>query len=160
LLKCHPAKDQFKEPVQLHELCAQIKAKYPASIMFVCGDVSGKKGDIGHEERNATHYKLIQRYLKLSPKQLNINNKNLEHGDSRLLVNTLLSNYPNLYFSQEGCPDLISEYLKAKVDVNHKDAGHLKKDRDENKLDLFDGSRYFFQTYFKDWVDRAFLNYV
>ncbi len=149
---------EFTGPVQLKELCTQIKTAFPSSILFVTGDASGNKGDVGYDKRNDTHYRMIARYLRLSPKQLNKADGNLEHHDSRLLVNTLLYNYPNLHFSGAGCPTLIHEYKHAKVDENSSKPGHLKKDRAENKLDLFDGSRYFFQTYFKKYVDLVFLS--
>jgi hypothetical protein len=149
---------EFKEAVQLQEMCHRIKTTFPNSIFFVTGDVSGKKGDIGYNERNATHYRIIQSLLRLNDEQMHMNDYNLVHNDSRLLVNTMLNMYPNFHFSKEGCPNLIHEYKFAKVDVNHKDAGHLLKDREDNQLDLFDGSRYAIQKYYKKYIDMVFLN--
>lgn len=148
---------EFAEPVQIHELCARILTTYPASIMYVGGDVSGRKGDVGYEERHATHYKIIEKHLGRNFGGYRLSDHNLEHHDSRLLVNTALSMYPNLYFSREGCPRLIHEYRQARVDVNHVRPGHLKKDRIDNKLDLFDGSRYAVQAYLRGWVEKEMM---
>lgn len=154
---------EFSEPVQLRELCMMIKARFPRNTLYVTGDSSGNKGDIGYERKNDTHYRMIQRYLNLSDRQMNLNKINLEHNDSRLLTNTMLSSYPNEFFAEklqmpdgtlvDGVPRLIEEYKNAKVDSDHHKAGHLLKDRNAFKLDLFDASRYVRQTYFKRWLD-------
>jgi len=150
--------DEFYGDVQLQELCTQIKAKYPASIMFITGDSSGNKGDVGYDNKNETHYKMIARFLNISEKNLHLNRRNLEHHDSRLLINTMLHNYPNIKYSKSGCPQLIHECRFAKVDITKPKGGALKKDRDDHKLDLFDGHRYAYQQYFKEYVDKVWLN--
>lgn len=146
---------EYKIDAQIHEICARINSDFPGSVKYVCGDVSGKKGDVGYNERHMTHYKLIAQAFNIKNFSafVNLNKFNLEHGDSRLLVNTMLHVLPKVYFSYEGCPNLIAEYQAAKVDVDHVKSGHLLKDRQENKLDLFDGSRYFWQTYFLEYLD-------
>lgn len=149
---------QFKGDWQLREICQQIKHTYPSSILYVTGDSSGNKGEIGYETRNETHYTLIQKYLKLHDRNMQLNSKNMELHDSRLLINTALTILPNVKFSQKGCPDLIHEYKWAKVDVTKQRPGALLKDREENKLDLFDGSRYLWQTYYKEWIEKAYLS--
>lgn len=148
---------QFKGDFQLSELCERIKAAFPASILEVTGDAAGNKGDIGFVGRHSTYYTMIQSYLNLRPKQMKINSHNLEHHDSRLLCNTILSNYPNIYFSKEGCPDLISDCEIAEVDDKSNKPGHLKKDRERFKLDLFDGFRYSLQTYYYDFASKVYL---
>lgn len=146
---------EYRGNWQLHEISARVLSDFPAATLFVCGDVSGKKGDVGYTERHMTHYKLLAQYLKINfKKQVHLNDKNLEHADSRLLVNTMLNCHPNVRFSREGCPQLIKEYEKSKVDLKHKNAGHLLKDRGDNQLDLFDGSRYFWQTYYLQYLNK------
>lgn len=144
---------EFHEPVQLKDLCLKIKRTFPSHMLYVTGDSSGNKGDIGFEGRNDTHYKMIQRYLDLRDKQMHLNKSNLYHNDSRLLTNTMLTSYPNELFCQEGCPKLIGDYMTAKVDERSHKVGHILKDRGENKNDLLDASRYIRQTYFKKWFD-------
>lgn len=136
---------------QLSELCAHIRAYFPNSILFVTGDASGNKGDLGFNERNATYYKMIQGFLNISPRQLNLNSKNMYLNDSRQLVNTVIYQHPNVLISQEGCPGLINDCEIATIDENAATPGKLKKDRDLYKMDLFDAFRYFFQTYFIEY---------
>lgn len=146
---------EFKGNIQLQELCARIKAAYPYSILYVTGDASGNRGDVGFDSKNATYYSMIKSYLNLNSRQFYLNKKNLEHHDSRLICNTLLNQYPNFYISKEGCPGLIRDCEIAMVDDKSDKPGKLKKDRELYKMDLFDGFRYFIQTYFKDYVDRV-----
>lgn len=148
---------EFIGDMQLVEMCQQIKATFPASILYVTGDASGRKGDIAFSSRNSTHYTLIQSALGLSDKQMHINSKNLDHADSKLLCNTMLYNYPNIYFSEAGCPNLINDCEIAEDDDKSGKPGHLKKDRDKFKLDLFDGWRYFYQTYFNEFVKSHYF---
>jgi phage terminase large subunit len=141
----------------LEQLCMQIKARFPASIFYVTGDASGNNGNIGFTNRHATYYKMVQSYLQLTDKLMNLNSYNLEHHDSRNLVNMLLAKYPNVYISQKGCPTLVNDCIIAKVDETTLRPGVLKKDRSLYKMDMFDCFRYFFQTYFKDHVNKVWL---
>lgn len=153
---------ELKGDWQLREICTQIRTTFPNSILYVTGDSSGNKGDVGYENRNDTHYTMIRKYLNLNEKNMDLNKSNLEHHDSRLLVNTALTILPNVKFCKRGCPTLIAEYKKAKVDVDSSRPGMLKKDRKndeekENKLDLFDGSRYLWQTYYREYIEKAIV---
>lgn len=149
---------QFKGDMQLGELCTRIKTEFPASIFYVTGDAAGNKGDVGFTGRHSTYYTMIQSYLNLRPAQMNINSRNLEHNDSRLLCNTILNQYPNVFFSQAGCPDLIQDCQIAEVDDKSSKPGHLKKDRERFKLDLFDGFRYSLQTDFLEFADKVYFH--
>lgn len=150
---------EFTGDMQLSELCQRIKATFPSHIFFVTGDASGSRGDLGFDKRHDTYYNMIQGYLNLSNKQMNLLNRNLEHHDSRNLCNTLLHSYPNVYISREGCPTLINDCIIATVDEKSNKAGHLKKDRDIYKMDMFDTFRYFWQCYFKEYAAETYLNY-
>lgn len=141
---------------QLHELCERIKATYPISILYVTGDASGNKGDVGFTERHATYYSMIQGHLKLSKAQMNINKKNLEHSDSRNLCNTMLYSYPNILVHKD-CTHLLSDIQIATVDDKKQKPGMLLKDRKVYKMDVFDCYRYFFQTYFLEFASKVYL---
>lgn len=141
---------------QLHELCERIKATYPISILYVTGDASGNRGDVGFTERHATYYSMIQGHLKLSKAQMNINKKNLEHSDSRNLCNTMLYSYPNILIHKD-CKFLLNDIQIATVDDKKLKPGMLKKDRDIYKMDVFDCYRYFFQTYFLEFASKVYL---
>ena len=148
---------EFMGDVQLDALCAQIKAAYPFSILYVTGDSTGKQGDIGFSDKHASYYKMIQSYLKLSDAQMNINSKNSLHSDSRVLCNTMLYNYPNIKISKKGCPNLINDCNIARPDDKSQDPNKLMKDRNIYKMDIMDTFRYFFQTYYKEFCDKFFL---
>lgn len=147
---------EFSADVQLKELCSRIRTTFPHSILFVTGDASGNAGDVAFSKRNETYYTMIKQYLGLTDKLVHVNSKNLEHNDSRNLCNMMFANYPRILVSREGCPKLIQDNLNAAIDLD-KGAGKLKKDRDGYKMDLFDASRYFFQTYFLKFVNKVWL---
>lgn len=151
---------EFAVEHQLAELCQQIRATYPFSILYVTGDASGSRGDIGFDTRHSTYYQMIRSYLRLSPKQLQLNTRNLQHHDSRLLINTLFAEYPNLRISKAHCPTLINDCIIARVDEDSPRPGTLRKDRSIYKMDLFDAMRYFFQTHFKEYADRVVLGKI
>lgn len=148
---------EFTVKGQLAEMCMQIKTRYPGSMLFVTGDASGSHGDVGFENKHDSHYSMIRSMLNINPRQMNTNNRNLTHNDSRALINTLLHQYPNIRISQEGCPGLINDCVIAMIDENSNVPGALKKDRDVYKMDLFDCMRYFFQTYFKEYAGKVSL---
>lgn len=148
---------EFTANGQLSELCSHIKTAFPASILYVTGDASGNTGNIGFDKRHATYYHMIQAYLGINRKLLHLNTHNLEHHDSRNLLNMMLAQYPNIYISETGCPLLINDCSIATVDESSHKPGILKKDRKVYKMDLFDCFRYFFQTWFKDFVTKVGL---
>lgn len=147
---------EFSATVSLKELCQQIKATFPYSLLFVTGDASGSNGDIAFERRNESYYTMIKNYLSLTDKMMNLNTKNLEHNDSRNLCNMMFANYPRIWISKQGCPKLINDCHIATVDEK-KGQGKLLKDRDTYKMDLFDAMRYFFQTYYLSYVNKVWL---
>lgn len=148
---------EFAEKQTLKELCERIKAKFPASILYITGDRTGKNGNVGYEDKHANMYTMIQRYLNVSPRVMKIDGKNMKHGDSRNLCNTVLYNHPNVFICSNNCPRLIQDCQVATVDDTKADAGVLKKDRDLYKMDLFDGFRYLMQSYFADYANQVYL---
>lgn len=148
---------EFTGDVQLEDLCKRILTTYPKSILFVTGDSTGKQGDIGFKDKHANYYKMIQAYLKLSDAQMKINSKNDLHSDSRVLCNTMLYHYPRIKMSKKNCPILVSDCSIAKPDDKSQDPHKLLKDRGDYKMDVFDCFRYFFQTFYKEYVDKVYL---
>lgn len=148
---------EFSGQIQLQDLCQRIKTAFPASILYVTGDSSGNKGDIGYDTRHASAYKMIQAYLHLSEKQMNQNLSNLEHENSRLLCNAMFYHFNGLRISPN-CTILISDCEIAAVDEEAKKPNMLKKDRGIYKMDMFDTARYFFQRYCYEYVKKRFLN--
>lgn len=138
---------EFVGDMQLDEMCKMIKGEYRDNIMFVTGDASGNRHDVGFSGRNQTYYTIIQEYLGISKGQLHLNRKNLLHNDSRMLCNTMFNKEGLIKISREGCPKLIEDIRIAQLDEGSSVAGRLKKDRGRYKMDLFDAMRYHFQTY-------------
>lgn len=143
---------EFSGRYTLEEICLQVKATFGSSSIFVTGDASGRRGDISMEDRNATYYKLIQNYLGLADRQMNLFTRNMPHADSRMLINTLLAGYPKISISLKDCPLLVNDCVIAQVDDTTDIPGALRKDRKVYKMDLFDCMRYFFQQYFADYA--------
>jgi phage terminase large subunit len=143
---------EFSGSYKIEDMCQRIKAAFPASILHVTGDRSGKNAELG---RNQTLYQTIAAHLKLNEKLLDLNNTNLEHADSRTLCNLLLANYPNFYIDKS-CTNLIRQCSAARCDEKSSKPSQLLKDRGQYKNDEFDSFRYFCQTYFNEFVKRVY----
>ncbi len=145
---------EFSAKCSLEDLCRQIKMTFPGHTLFVTGDASGNRHDLAMNDNNATYYSIIQSYLDLSRGQMNLHRRNLPHGESYMLINSIISSYPRLLFSREGCPLLINDCTTARIDINSRINGALRKDREAFKMDLFDCMRYFFQQYFQGYSSK------
>lgn len=143
---------EFGGKIKLEDVCQQILAAYPNSILTVTGDRSGQNQDVG---RNQTIYEMIQGYLGLSDRQMHLNTHNLEHADSRLLCNAVFHHYPILI--DTSCVNLIADCQKATVDPNGAIGNKLQKDRQDYKMDYFDSMRYMIQTYFLQYMRETYL---
>ena len=148
---------EFTGCFKIDEMCQRIRSYFPASILYVTGDRSGQNADIG---RNQTLYQMIAAYLNIPTKMLDLNSHNLEHADSRVLCNAMLSNYPNIRLSREGCPELIKQCQRAQVDTESSKPSHLLKDRGLHKNDEFDSMRYMFQTYFHKYAKENYFRAI
>lgn len=148
---------EFSGQINLEEMCRQIHTAFGNYILYITGDASGRRGDLSMDDRHATYYSMIARYLNLSTKHLNLHTRNLAHGDSRLLINTIFSSYPSLRISNRDCPLLINDCIIARTDNDHASPNMLRKDRNTYKMDLFDAMRYFFQQYFGDYASKVLL---
>lgn len=144
--------DEFGGHIKVEDMCQRIKAKYPAHILFVTGDRSGQNEDVG---RNQTIYQIIQSLLGLKDSQMHLNTHNLEHADSRLLMNALFTHYTVCIDPK--CKNLIDDCHKATVDPKSVKASQLQKDRADYKMDYFDGMRYLGQTYFNKYIKENYL---
>lgn len=141
--------------MKIEDMCDRINAAFPNSILFVTGDRSGQNEDIG---RNQTLYQMIASKLRLGKNQVNLNSFNLEHADSRTLMNVMFANYPNVFIDTK-CTSYIRQCEIAKVDEKSKKPHQLYKDRGVYKMDGFDSGRYFFQTYFLDYAKKKYLRF-
>lgn len=140
--------DEFVGNYKIEDICDRIKAAFPRSILHITGDRSGRNAFVGSRR---TAYEMIAGYLGVSDRLIDTPHFNLEHWDSRMLCNSLFHTYPNLSISSK-CTTLIKDCEIAKVDDRLNKGGGLFKDRGIYKMDVFDGMRYFFQTYFHEKV--------
>ena len=144
---------EFSGCFKIEDMCQRIKTAFPQSILYITGDRSGQNEDIG---RNQTLYQMIAGLLGVNDKLLNLNTHNLSHSDSRMLMNTMFSLYPNIAIARQ-CKEFIADCQKAATDDKVNKPSQLKKDREGFKMDLFDSARYFFQTYFHVWAKDNYL---
>jgi len=143
---------EFGGHIKVDDICNHILTAFPNSILYVTGDRSGQNQDVG---RNQTIYQMIQALLGLSDRQMNLNTANLEHADSRLLCNAVFEHYP--VYVDPCCVTLIADMRKATVDQKSVKGSQLLKDRDNYKMDYFDGMRYLLQTYFLQYIRDTYL---
>ena len=148
---------EFSAKASLESICRQVKTAFQGHMLFVTGDASGNRHDLAMSDPNATYYSMIQSFLALSPGQINTHKRNLPHGESYMLINTLLYSYPKVLFSLEECPMLINDCTIARMDSTSTVPGALRKDRETYKMDLFDCMRYFFQQYFHGYSSKVVL---
>lgn len=144
--------DEIVDEIRIEQMCSMIKSRYPKSIIYVTGDRSGQNAELG---RNNTLYQSIATGLGISSKNLILNNSNLEHADSRELLNAMFWHY-NISIHPK-CKKLIQDCNKATVDLNSTKPSQLLKDRNKGfKMDVFDAMRYFFQTYFLEYAQKTY----
>jgi len=147
---------EFSGSYKIPEMCMRIRSKFPNSILYVTGDRSGQNEDVG---RNQTNYQMIASHLNLNSRQLNLNSANLEHADSRTLMNSLFAHYPHIYIHPD-CVNTIMQSEAARVDNTKATPHQLLKDRNKGlKMDAFDSVRYFFQTYFLEYAKKKYFRF-
>lgn len=148
---------EFSGNYKVEEMCQRIRSSFPASILHITGDRSGQNHDLG---RNQTLYEMIAGMLGVHRKLMDLNTHNLAHADSRVFMNAMMVNYPNILISQQGCPNLVRQCQNAKVDMGSSLPGQLLKDRGMHKNDELDSCRYFFQTYFHDFARKTYIRVI
>lgn len=143
--------DEVVGCVSIEEMSSIIRSRYPRSIIYVTGDRSGQSMQLG---RNQTLYQSLATGLGISSRNLILNNSNLEHSDSRELMNTILYHY-NFKIARH-CKSLVLDCHKARVDTKSMKPSHLLKDRGNYKMDAFDSMRYLFQTFFLGYIQNTY----
>ena len=151
--------DEYKGKMTLTEMCKRIKTKYKGCILYVTGDRSGNlEGEVASDSLHETAFNIIKTALGISDKQMHINQSNSSHESSRFLCNAMFQHYPNVRISRKNCPHLINDCGIARIDEKSRKPHELLKDRKLFKMDLFDGMRYFFQTYFTKFAKSNYFN--
>ena len=131
----------------------EVKARTPyqakVNAYMITGDASGR-GQSVLTKVGATAWSMVMEAFNISPSSIVVGRSNATHVDSRVLCNSLFSNFPELLIHPKN-KNLIRdcEFVKAKPD------GHILKDNRANVLqqaDLFDAMRYDLHTFNGDWI--------
>jgi hypothetical protein len=139
---------EFSSTVGLASLCAEVREN-TRGVLFVTGDRSGwNQSEL--LEGNRTAYDIISTELDLTKYQNEAPLINPNLFKSRQLVNSMFENYPSVLVSRAGCPQTIKDLKFVEADEKHK----IVKDRNrpEGKADFLDCVRYYFNTYFEEFI--------
>jgi Terminase large subunit, T4likevirus-type, N-terminal len=131
----------------IYQLTDLIMASYPTALFLVTGDATGAARS-AVTQGNINYYTVIQSKLGLGRGQMRQPRINPSIRDSRVLVNSILQNYPVII--DPSCEGLIRDLKYVQVDG---DQNIIKDRKDESrKADLLDGFRYYLNTFKHDFV--------
>jgi hypothetical protein len=131
----------------------EVKARTPyqanVNAYMITGDASGR-GQSVLTKVGATAWSMVMEAFNISPSSIVVGRSNPTHVDSRVLCNSLFSNFPELLIHPKN-KNLIRdcEFAKAKPD------GHRLKDSRTNvlqQLDLLEAMVYDLSTFNGDWI--------
>lgn len=130
----------------IYDLCDYINTKYKGCMYIVTGDATGKASSALVKD-NINYYTVIKSKLGLSNGQLRVHTVNPSLKENRVLVNSILHNYP-VTLDKDNCKALIYDLEYAKV---LPDGTLDKTDRNDptQQLDALDGFRYLCNTFYK-----------
>jgi hypothetical protein len=148
-------------PSDIYKLCANIKKLYPPRIIdqktgkvvqpgfyyVVTGDASGFARQVAVRD-TVSLYGIIKLELGLDDSQLKTPNSNPAHKDNRILVNSLLSRHTDILFHRTLCKYAIEDMELCEVDST----GQIDKKASAYRTHLLDCVRYYFNTFFSDYV--------
>lgn len=146
-----PDKMQGKEHIQA--IVDVIKEKTPYQwqhkAYIITGDATGRNSNV-LARVGATAWSQVIDAFGINIQQVQTPKSNPTHVDARVLCNSFIANYDEVYISPH-CKELIQdcEFVKAKPD------GHKLKDsrKDETqRADLLDALTYDICTFNKDWI--------
>jgi hypothetical protein len=147
-----PEMIQGKEYIQA--IVDEVKARTPnqakVNAYMITGDASGRSQSV-LTKVGATAWSMVMDAFNISPSSIVVPRHNPTHIDSRVLCNSLFSNFPELLIHPKN-KHLIRdcEFAKAKPD------GHRLKDNRANvlqQLDLIEAMTYDLNTFNGDWIN-------
>lgn len=131
----------------VYEVCERIKTLYPNAFIHVTGDASGRNRS-AMTRGSKNFYKIIKAELNLSQNRFRIPSVNPSVKNSRVLCNSILAKHPAVLID-ERCKYLIEDLNNVTVDEN----GDIDKTKDAYRSHLLDCLRYYFNTYFSDFIE-------
>lgn len=140
-------KEFYLRNSDIYQLCDQIASAFPKASLVVTGDATGANRS-ALTAGNYGYYDVVQTRLNLGRSQMRQPAVNPSIRDTRVLVNSLLQNYPVQI--DPSCTWLVKDLQYVEVD----DEGDIIKDRstDLRKADLLDCWRYYCATFHRDWL--------
>jgi hypothetical protein len=124
----------------IYELCDQVKATYPFAVLNVTGDATGRSRS-ALTTGNINYYTVIKEKLYLTDGQMNVPTINPAHSDSRVLCNSILSNFDLVI--DKSCRFLIEDLTYVEVTPE----GKIDKTKDKFRSHLLDCFLYTLNTF-------------
>lgn len=126
----------------IDEVCRHINTRFPNGHFMVTGDRSGQNRT--GLNKNINYYKKIKENLNLKDAQFKIP-PNPFYETNIVLCNSLLANHPEILFHPVNCKETIYDMRFVQWDGEKP----IKEDRTkrEQRADLFDCVRYYFNTF-------------
>lgn len=132
----------------IYEVCDHIKTFFPNVFIYVTGDASGRSRS-AMTRGSKNYYKIIKTELQLPSTRFKIPSVNPSMKNSRVLTNSLFAKHPALLID-ERCKYLIEDIRNVTVDED----GDIEKTKDSHRSHLLDCLRYYFNTFFNDFLNR------
>jgi phage terminase large subunit len=131
----------------IYEVCERIKVMWPNAFIYVTGDASGKNRS-AMTRGSKNFYKIIKAELSLPTTRFRIPGANPSIKNSRVLSNSILAKHPAILID-ERCKYLIEDLQNVTVDEN----GDIEKGKDAYRSHLLDCLRYYFNSFFPDFIE-------
>ena len=135
----------------IYELCERIKVEYPFALFIVTGDATGHNRT-ALTSGTVNYYTVIQSELKLSDGQMRQPNINPSINDSRVLLNSILQNFPPAIHSE--CKYLIEDLKYVEVNEN----GDIDKNKDKHRSHLLDCQRYLLNSFYAYLLNTTYAD--
>lgn len=133
----------------IYELCERITTAFPFALFLVTGDASGRNRS-ALVQGNINYYTVIQDKLGLSDGQMRQPSINPAVKDSRVLVNSILQNFP-IKISPK-CVYLVEDLKFVEVDEEN----DIDKTKDKHRTHILDCFRYLLNTFHADLLNLKY----
>jgi hypothetical protein len=136
----------------IYKLCDRIIASYGGCYFLVTGDATGQSSSALVQD-NLNYYTVIRQKLGLISAQMKIPKVNPPLEENRVLVNSVLSQYPCM-FDPVGCRPLIYDFNNVKVLPEGKIDKSNRTD-EAKQADALDTFRYWVNIFMFDFLKRV-----
>ena len=141
------------ENATIYDMCEVLKAEFNPGQIKITGDPRGTARHSLSLSAALNHYAVIVDQLRISERQVELPQAYPapaeEHNILRLIANSLLCRYPQLYID-EGCKYLLQD-IKYITTVN----GRREKLKEGKGGHLLDCMLYYFYTYFSNFIEKV-----